>query len=170
MNQSIVIRPYAQADWPRLCLIHDAARLDELRPTVGEAAFLPLAQAADNEGLFDGRVDVAAVDGVVEGFIAFTDDEITWIYVNPLLYRRGIGRALVRHALAGAGPVVRLEVLEGNDAALRFYLAEGFRVVQRSEGRLAGNETFAAVGLVMEYDPAQSSPTPEAQPGLGEGL
>lgn len=155
MNQSVVIRPYIQYDWPRLCVIHDAARLDELRPTVGLAAFLPLEQAAENEGLFDGRVDVAVVDGVVEGFIAYSDDEITWIYVNPTLYRRGIGRALVRHALAAAGPLVRLEVLEGNEAALRFYQAQGFKIVQRSEGKLAGNESFAAVGLVMEYNPAE---------------
>ncbi len=168
MVAPFMIRPYIQADWPRLCAIHDAARLDELRPTVGEAAFLPLEQAAENEGLFDGRVDVAEVDGVVEGFIAYTDDEITWIYVNPKLYRRGIGRALVRHALAAAGPVVRLEVLEGNEAALRFYLAEGFLVVQRSEGRLAGNETFAAVGLVMEYNPAQLAVAGEAQPQVWE--
>lgn len=164
----LTIRPYALADWPRLCVIHDAARLDELRPTVGVAAFLPLEQAAENEGLFDGRVDVAEVGGIVEGFIAYTDDELTWIYVNPPLYRRGVGRALVRHALATAGPVVRLEVLEGNEAALRFYLAEGFKVVRRSEGRLAGNETFAAVGLVMEYDPGPATGAGEAQLPVGE--
>ncbi len=168
MTQSIVVRPYAQADWPRLCFIHDAARLDELRPTVGEAAFLPLEQAAENEGLFDGRVYVAELDSVVEGFIAYSDDEITWIYVNPLLYRRGIGRALVRHVLAAAGPVVRLEVLEGNEAALRFYLAEGFKVVQRSEGRLAGNESFAAVGLVMEYGRTRLADVAGEPPPVGE--
>ena len=168
MIQSLTIRPYSPADWPRLCVIHDAARLDELRPTVGEAAFLPLKQAAENEGLFDGRVDVAELDGVVEGFIAYSDDEITWIYVNPNLYRRGIGRALVRHALAVAGPIVRLEVLEGNEAALRFYLAEGFKVVQRSEGKLAGNETFAAAGFVMEYDPTPSANDDEGQPHVSE--
>lgn len=168
MMESLSIRPYIPADWPRLCAIHDAARLDELRPTVGEAAFLPLEQAAENEGLFDGRVDVAELDGVVEGFIAYTDDEITWVYINPLLYRRGIGRVLVRHALTAAGPVMRLEVLEGNEAALRFYLAEGFKVVRRSEGRLAGNETFAAVGLVMEYNPAQLANTDGVLPQEGD--
>lgn len=36
------IRPYFPSDWPRLCTIHDAARLDELRLSVGEAAFLTL--------------------------------------------------------------------------------------------------------------------------------
>jgi hypothetical protein len=44
----VTIRPYEAADWSRLCAIHDAARLDELRHSAGLAAFLTLEQTAHN--------------------------------------------------------------------------------------------------------------------------
>lgn len=156
MCNSLIIRPFVSTDWSRLCAIHDAARLDELRLSAGESAFLTLEQTAEGEGLFDEQLDVAEIDGVVVGFVAYSADELTWLYVDPARYRQGIGRALLRHALAGAGPTVRLEVLEGNDAALRLYLDEGFQIVERIEGRLEGNEDFAAVGLVLEYRRGQA--------------
>lgn len=151
-GRPIVIRPYNPADWPRLCVIHDAARVDELRLSAGEVAFLSLEQAAPGEGLFDAALDVAKIDGVVMGFAAYSAEELTWLYVAPAAYRRGVGRALLRHVLAQAGPTFTAEVLEGNEPALRLYLSEGFRVARRVEGRLQGNEAFAAVGYVLEYD------------------
>jgi ribosomal protein S18 acetylase RimI-like enzyme len=147
----LIIRPYTHTDWSRLCAIHDAARLDELRLSAGEAAFLTLEETAVNEGLFAARLDVAEIDDVVVGFVAYSADELTWLYVDPMRYRQGIGRALLGHALTAAGPTMRLEILEGNEAALRLYLDEGFQIAQRVEGRLEGNEKFAAVGYVLEY-------------------
>lgn len=146
----MTIRPYKPEDWPRLCCIHDIARLDELRLSAGEAAFLSLEETAETEGLFGGALDVATVDGVVEGFVAYTDDELTWLYVNPARYGEGIGRGLLRHAIARAGPLLKTQALEGNEPALSLYLSEGFCVVERREGRLEGNESFAAVGYLLE--------------------
>ncbi|MEM7739023.1 MAG: N-acetyltransferase [Deinococcota bacterium] len=151
------IRPYNNADWPRLCEIHDAARLDELRMTVGTDAFLTLEQTAENEGLFDDELVVAEVDGVVQGFVAYSPDELAWIYVDPSAYRQGVGRALIKHAVANAGPVMEIEVLEGNTPALELYLSEGFKVIKRVEGKLEGNEDFAATGLVLQREQAQST-------------
>ncbi|WP_243746038.1 GNAT family N-acetyltransferase [Tahibacter aquaticus] len=156
-TSTLLVRAYRDSDWARLCTIHDAARLDELRQSAGTAAFLPLAQAAASEGLFDAQVCVAERDGQVAGFVAFKDDELTWLYVDPALYRRGVGRALLRHAVASARAPLTLEVLEGNDAALHFYLAEGFRLERRVEGHLAGNEAFAAVGLVLCHRPGETA-------------
>lgn len=148
----VVLRDYAAADWPRLCEIHDRARRDELRASGLEAAFLTLAQTAEGEGLFDGAVTVAVVDEVVQGFAAFTHDELNWLYVDPGAYRQGLGRALLRHALAAAaGGAMTTEVLVGNDAALALYRAEGFELVRRVDGRLAGNEAFAASGYVLRH-------------------
>ncbi len=97
---SITIRAYTESDWDTVARIHDSARLDELRLSVGVEAFLDLAATYDSEGLFDGDVWVAELDGEVAGFIAFSDDEITWTYVHPVAYRRGVGRMLLRHILA----------------------------------------------------------------------
>ncbi|MFE0589424.1 GNAT family N-acetyltransferase [Micromonospora echinospora] len=145
-----VIRPYRPDDWAAIARIHDAARLDELRQGAEVAAFLPLTDIAESEGLFDGDVWVAEQSGEVVGFVAFADDEITWLYVDPARYRQGHGRALLRHALASAGDrPVELTVLVGNDGALALYLAEGFRIEQTKTGRLAGNEKFPATGHIM---------------------
>ncbi len=39
MNIEILIRNYVESDWQYLCEIHDLARMDELKKSVGEAAF-----------------------------------------------------------------------------------------------------------------------------------
>lgn len=148
----VKVRPYSEGDWEAIASIHDAARLDELRGSVGVEAFLTLAQTADEEGLFDGQLWVAEVDGIVAGFVALDDDEVTWLYVDPQRYRRGVGRALLRHALAAAGPRVEVTVLDGNPAALRLYLSEGFGITETRTGSLAGNEAFTATGHIMHRD------------------
>ncbi|ESA33165.1 gcn5 family acetyltransferase [Leptolyngbya sp. Heron Island J] len=148
----INIRPYKSTDWPRLCEIHDVSRLDELALSVGTDAFLTLEQTADNEGLFDNKLFVAEVDHVVQGFIAYGDEELAWLYVDPKFYRKGVGRALVQHAVANSAPTMEIELLEGNTPALELYLSEGFKVIERVEGRLEGNEEFAAAGLVLRRE------------------
>ena len=145
-------RPYKSTDWSRLCKIHDASRLDELSLTVGTDAFLTLKQTAENEGLFDDKLVVAEVDGIVQGFVAYSDEELTWLYVDPQFYKKGVGRALVRHAVADSTSAMELELLEGNTPALKLYLSEGFKVIKRIEGKLEGNEGFAAVGLVLRHE------------------
>lgn len=149
------IRAYKATDWSRLCEIHDASRLDELRSTVGTDAFLTLEQTAENEGLFADKLFVAEVDGAVQGFVAYSDEELTWLYVDPKFYKKGVGRALVRHAIADSASAIELELLEGNTPALKLYLSEGFKVVKRVEGRLEGNEGYAAVGLVLRHEATQ---------------
>jgi ribosomal protein S18 acetylase RimI-like enzyme len=145
----MLLRPYVPGDWQRLCYIHDAARLLELRASGMEQAFLDLQQTAQGEGLFDSSLIVAEVDGEVEGFVAFAESELNWLYVNPAMHRRGIGRALVRHALGACKGEMSAEVLVGNDAALQLYRSEGFEVLERIDGRLTGNEAFAASGYVL---------------------
>lgn len=146
----ISIRAYALSDWPRLCDIHDRARLDELRRSAGVAAFRPLARTAHSEGLFDGRLDVAEIDGVVRGFVAFQRASLNWLYVDPDCYRQGVGRALLRHAVALSGPVISTQALEGNEPAIALYRSEGFVEIERRSGRLAGSDEFPAMGVILE--------------------
>lgn len=149
---SLTIRPYRESDWERLCDIHDRARPDELRGSVDPAAFLPLAATAGPEGLFDGEVWVAADADRVLGFIAVANDELTWLYVDPDAYRRGIGRRLLGHALACCGPVVTTEALAGNAPAIALYASEGFTIVETVAGKLEGNETFPTTGVRMRLE------------------
>jgi ribosomal protein S18 acetylase RimI-like enzyme len=146
----VSIRPYQTTDWPILCLIHDAARLEELKASGLSDAFLTLEQTAHSEGLFDGEVWVACLPTGPVGFAAFFEDELTWLYVAPDRARQGIGRALLQHRLRMHPSALRTECLVGNEAALRLYLSLGFVVIKQLEGRLTGNERFAASGLVLE--------------------
>ena len=160
--EDVTIRPYAATDWDEISRIHDLARLDELRCSVGVEAFLTLAQTAEGEGLFDGHLRVAEVDGAVAGFVAFDDDEVTWLYVDPRRYRQGVGRALLRHAIDAAGSRVEVTVLDGNTAALTLYASEGFTLTETRTGPLVGNEAFTATGHILHRD---TSGRPSPGPG-----
>ena len=142
-----------------LCLAHkipDRLRIDELRASGLVAAFLTLEQTAENEGLFDGELVVAEVDDQVWGFVAYADGELNWLYVHPSKYKKGIGRQLLRHAIEASEGRISTEVLVGNEPALALYLSEGFKVQRRVDGKLTGNETFAASGYVLQRNATEA--------------
>lgn len=143
------IRPYHPSDWQRICAVHDAARRFELEASGLADAFLTLEETGEAEGLFEATLLVAEIDGEVTGFAGFTDDEITWLYVDPARYRQGIGRALLDAVLRASGRPLSLDVLVGNTAALALYQSAGFKIVETISGKLAGNEQFAATAHVL---------------------
>ena len=152
MEPRVRIRPYDSADWPRLCAIHDAARKNELRLAGLEDAFLPLAIAAQREDLFQYELAVAELDGQAAGFAAWLERELAWLYVDPALARRGVGRALVHHALSRMGRPASIEVLSGNEPALALYQSCGFRETEILFGQMPGNEGFAVAVHVLELN------------------
>ena len=102
----------------------------------------------------------AALDnpgGGFEGFAAIADGELTWLYVAPSRYKQGIGRRLLRHAIKAAKGDISTEVLVGNEPALALYLSEGFKIVRRVDGKLAGNESFAASGYELKFKADEAS-------------
>lgn len=148
---AIVIRPYQPEDFPRLCQIHDSARMMELESAGLTDAFLPLAVAAEREGLLDYTLHVATEDGLPVGFVAYSGDELAWLYVDPAHMRKGIGRRLVQHAIDGTQTrPLCIEVLSGNTAALTLYEAMGFRATQTLSGKMPGNEAFEVTVHCME--------------------
>ena len=98
----LAIRKYEETDWERLQAIHDAARRNELALAGLEAAFLPLAEAAEREGLFDYQVAVAELDGEAARFAAYSEEGLAWLYVDPAMNRRGVGRALGRYTCSNS--------------------------------------------------------------------
>ena len=145
------IRPYTNDDWGRICQIHDAARRDELSSAGLADAFLTMEQTAENEGFHRYDVLVAEVDGAVQGFVAFSDVELSWLYVDPRCYRRGVGSALVEAALLATGVPLSVEVLDGNERALSLYKKAGFAVVAHMRGQMPGNESFAVSVTELRY-------------------
>lgn len=136
------IRAYQPSDWTAVEAIHDVARKDELRLAGLDDAFVPLAQAASNEGLFDYRVVVAQEDGQTAGFAAFSEDELAWLYVAPDKRRKGVGSALIDYALSQINGDVTVEVLRGNEPALAVYRKAGFVLQKTVSGQMPGNEAF----------------------------
>jgi ribosomal protein S18 acetylase RimI-like enzyme len=150
----VKIRRYTNDDWVRICQIHDAARRDELLSAGLVDAFLTMEETAENEGFHDYDVLVAEVDGVVQGFTAFSDVELAWLYVDPRCYRMGLGLSLVKAALLATGVPLSVEVLDGNEWALALYKKAGFGVVGHMNGRMPGNERFAVSVTELRHNGA----------------
>lgn len=141
--ESILIRDYQPEDWPRLMDIHDRARKMELKCAGLDDAFVPLEEAAVNEGLFDYTVRVALWGPDVVGFVAYTQEELAWLYTHPDHMRKGIGKALVQYVLENTRQrPLEIEVLRGNTPALSLYESLGFRSVEIVTGAMPGNERF----------------------------
>lgn len=152
MNTVILIRNYVETDWQDLCDIHDLARMDELKKSAGEAAFLSLEQTYKSEGLFDDKLFVACLNDKPVGFAALADNELTWLYVHPNKYRQGIGRKLLRKIIEECDGKMTISVLVGNESALKLYLSEGFKIKEIKKGKLVGNESFDAEGIFLERE------------------
>jgi GNAT superfamily N-acetyltransferase len=107
-----------------------------------DAVALPLAQ------LLDGCVFVAEQDGIAAGFAALLprpdgDAELDALFVEPHLWKRGIGRRLIDHVVQVARDhgYGSLHVI-GNPHAEGFYTSCGFFVTGTIETRFG-------VGLAM---------------------
>ena len=139
----VTIVPYEPSFWCDLEQIHDPARMQELTFAGLEAAFLPLSIAALREDLFDYNLYVAKFNETAVGFVAFTEDELAWLYVRPDHQRQGIGRALAEFAMAHMTDGEKsVEVLCGNEPARNLYRSLGFMKESIVHGRMPGNEEF----------------------------
>lgn len=93
------IRKYEDKYWLDIEKIHDSSRRVELGFAKLEKAFIPLQEAAKNEGLFDYEVYLGFLDNKVIGFIAYDEDEIAWLYVAEEYMNRGVGKNLIKYSL-----------------------------------------------------------------------
>jgi GNAT superfamily N-acetyltransferase len=91
-----------------------------------DAIDLPLDQ------LEAGQVIVAELDGRIAGFAAIIGGELDGLFVEPPLWKRGVGRALVDAATLTARRRGLSLSVTANPAALQFYELCGFA----SEGEI----------------------------------
>ncbi len=138
----IRIRPYQKKDFNRLCEIHDPARKNELTLANLSEAFIPFVVASEREELFAYHVYVAEQNEKVIGFVAFSDDEIAWLYVDVAYIRKGIGKKLIEFALQNVNEDACIEVLKGNISAINLYSQFGFHISETLSGKMPGNEAF----------------------------
>jgi GNAT superfamily N-acetyltransferase len=94
-----------------------------------DAIHLPPAQLAN------GQVLVAEVDGRVAGFAAVVGGELDGLFVEPELWRHGIGRALVDEATHLARRKGFALTVTANPAARQFYERCGLSVEGEAQTR-----------------------------------
>jgi GNAT superfamily N-acetyltransferase len=111
----------------------------------------PDAIVLPEEQIADGHVFVAEQDGLIAGFASVLprpdgNADLDGLFVDPLLWKRGVGRLLVEHCAAVAGQRgARVLHVVGNPQAEGFYLACGFR-------RTGVVETRFGAGLEMRRE------------------
>jgi len=132
------IRDYRPEDWAAICRVHDRARPDELRGSYDARAFVPLAQDPEGRYVEACEMFVAEHAGEVVGFAGVDDPYLAWLYVEPAHYRRGIGRALLRHCLARLSDDAWTQACGNNGAALALDRGESFVIESRYIGENAG--------------------------------
>lgn len=76
-------------------------------------------------------------DGCVKGFIRVKEKEIQKLFVEPVLQGKGIGEALLMHAIREKGAYA-LWALEKNERAIAFYERHGF---SKTGGRMTEEDT-----------------------------
>ena len=145
-----VIRDYLhKTDWNQICKIHDNARRIELEGSASQEAFITLKDCYEDEELFDSTIYVGEFNDITLGFVAFDKNEITWLYVDPLYFRKGFGRKLLEFALKNTKKPARVTVLNNNFRAIDLYKSLGFEVVEEKKGKIPLTN-IEAIGLKME--------------------
>jgi GNAT superfamily N-acetyltransferase len=144
------IREYHEVDFDRLCQIHDQARKRELEAANLSGAFKSLKIAAYEEDLFSYNIYVGQKDKKVIGFVAFSDDELAWLYVDSSFQKQGVGSKLIEFSLNKMKRPVYLEVLTGNPAK-ELYLHKGFKFCKHESGKMPGNEAFKVEVNLLVY-------------------
>ena len=130
--KEVTIREYHKDDWLLTCSIHDAARPIELKGSCDPRAFVPLAEdTSELEDFHRSQKFVACINNDVVGFVGVDEDEVTWLYVDPSMSGKGIGRRLLQKGLAIIRTNASCYVLEGNTPARKLYASEGFKVVHQ---------------------------------------
>ena len=148
MRDDVIVRPAVVSERGQLEALQRRASLDNAGDRQAllahpDAIELPLEQ------IRKGGVYVAEAAGSIRGFAAILpradgDSELDALFVEPDVWRRGIGRALVEHcaAAARAAGAESLHVV-GNPHAEAFYRACGFQM-------LGTEQTRFGMGLLMK--------------------
>jgi len=145
----LAVRDLRPGDWPEVSRIYAAGI------ATGNATFeteVPTWEAWDGAHLRESRL-VAVEDGRVVGWVALTpsSDRCAYrgvadvsVYVDPAAQGRGVGRALLERAVAGADAAgiwtLQAGIFPENAASLALHRRCGFRLVGRREriGELGG--------------------------------
>lgn len=131
-----MIRRYAAGDIDAVVKIWRAA--SRVATPFLSAAFLDEEEREIRDGWMARAESWVYEDGGrVSGFVSLLGDEVGGLFVHPAAQGRGIGRALMDHAVALRGRLL-LEVFERNRSGRGFYAHYGFREIGRNVHEATG--------------------------------
>ena len=126
---AVLVRPYRPSDRSRCAEIYVAARrvaFHWVAPDAFSADDFTRDTSDEEISVAEGRDEGGAP--TVVGFVSvFASGRfVHHLYIDPQCRRLGIGRALLRHAVAARPGPWRLKCVEANTPALAFYRSEGW--------------------------------------------
>ena len=138
VGNAIKIRLATDLDRESISRIYNDVRRKQF-PWINPDSIEPDDLARDSEG---EEIHVAVKGDTVLGFLSVWIPEsfIHHLYLAPEFQHRGIGAKLLRFASETYPLPLRLKCVKQNQMALKFYLKNGWRVVQ--EGISDGNGYF----------------------------
>jgi len=153
---SVLLRPAQPADSERVAEVY-LRSFRELIPGVALAHSDEQVRAWIRDRVVpSGQVMVAESDGVITAMMSIEPaPDQSWIhhlYVHPEQVGKGIGTALLRHALATLPPPIHLYTFQSNQRARHFYERQGFTPIAYGDG--TGNEENAP-DILLEWNPKQ---------------
>lgn len=86
-----------------------------------------------NEVSVSNQIYLAKQNDELIGFIAFSSDMVSHLYLLPGFEGKGIGKALLEKAKENSVEL-KLWVFQRNDRAVQFYQSNGFKVVKKTDG------------------------------------
>lgn len=129
-----MIRDYQPGDWPEICRVFDLSKPYELATGGVAESFVPLAEDEGRRADFaKSWVYVWDEGGRILGFVGHKGAYIGWMFIDPAAFRRGIGRALLRHAIERIEGDPFLWSMKGNRAARSLYESEGFVLIEERQ-------------------------------------
>jgi GNAT superfamily N-acetyltransferase len=123
---------------------------------VRETGWMPVLHSREEDARFvagliaSHEVRVARGDRGALGFIVLSESEIPAFYLAADARGRGIGKALLSDAKV-LRPRLSLWLFAANERAERFYLREGFREVERTDGQ-GNDESLPDIRMVWERE------------------
>lgn len=97
-----------------------------------------------NETLHKCENLIYEVSGQAIGIISISHNYIEGLFVDPLFWKKGIGTALLKSAIAKTGEL-RLQVYQDNSRAVELYRKNGFLIIGGGICQMTGLSYFEMV-------------------------
>jgi len=148
----VTIRDYQNDDWNSVLTIFAKAKPDELLNSCDKNDIVPLDQ---DEGLLrsfkSSKIFIAEQDREIVGYVGYEKSLISFLFVDPAHYKKGIGSTLLKYVLPLIGEKAWLRVAKNNIPALELYKKFHFKIAKEYSGKY--NNKIPLEVYILALDP-----------------